>query len=86
MTLEQRKDLSHNVFDDIEGWQDKSEDDERFTRSVEKDLGKLAVSNFESPGEKDDTFGQFSETRKAIRRSPTAFDSQRNPPRPKFED
>ncbi len=53
-----------------------------FRREAETGLGQLAVTNFESPGESDPSYGKFKITRRDIDRLETAIPSQMNPPQP----
>lgn len=82
LTHQERVLLADDLADSLDAWQSKSEDDKEFASSVEADLGKLAVASLESP--KDEIYGDLDKSIKAIWQSPSAFDSDRKPPRPEF--
>lgn len=77
--------LSDNVFDTVHGWEEKSRDDAEFIKSVQADLGKLATTNFESPGDNDEFFGAIRRDKHTVRSAPTRHNFDRKPPRPNFK-
>lgn len=83
LTHQEKVLIADDLADSLDAWQSKSEDDKKFISSVEADLGKLAVAPLESP--KDEIYVELDKSIKAIWRSPSAFDSDRNPPRPEFK-
>jgi len=76
VSAEEAKDLSYAVFNTIEGWQDRSRIEEGLVDSVKADLGKIATTSYESPGEEDPYFGD-------IGRLPNRPEADRKPEPPK---
>jgi hypothetical protein len=82
LTGEQKSDMLRNLIDSLAEWQDRVDDDPVFMRLVEQDLGSLAITPNESPGDTDTSFGLTAQEIKQINLLPHRSDFTRTPPRP----